>query len=61
MTEHTQENKKPENSVTAEEKKEGPLIQIKESEYKKLLDELNQYKDKYVRLYAEFENARKRM
>ena len=61
MTEHTQENKKPENSGTTEEKREELLIQIKESEYKKLLDELAQYKDKYVRLYAEFENARKRM
>ena len=36
------------------------LLQIKESEYKKLLEEAAFYKDKYVRLLAEFENARKR-
>ena len=36
-------------------------VTLKESEHKKLLDELAGYKDKYVRLYAEFDNARKRM
>ena len=36
-------------------------IKIKESEDKKLNDELADYKDKYLRLYADFENARKRM
>ena len=61
MTEDNQQNKKPENSATAEKQRDDVLIQIKESEHKKLLEELAQYKDKYVRLYAEFENARKRM
>lgn len=37
------------------------VLEIKESEYKKLNDELASYKDKYLRIYAEFENARKRM
>ena len=37
------------------------VIEVKEADYKKLQDELAQTKDKYVRLYAEFENARKRM
>lgn len=39
-------------------------VQILELEYKKLLEEAAQgkeYKDKYIRLYAEFDNARKRM
>ena len=37
------------------------VIEIKESEHKKLINEVAEYKDKYIRLYAEFENARKRM
>ncbi len=44
----------------AQEKMES----LKEPEYKKLLEEAAQgkeYKDKYIRLYAEFDNARKRM
>lgn len=36
-------------------------IAIAESDHKKLIEEAAQYKDKYIRLYAEFENARKRM
>ena len=41
-----------------------PLLkkaEVNETELKKLSDELAQYKDKYLRLCAEFENARKRM
>ena len=34
---------------------------LKEGDSQKLREELAQYKEKYVRLYAEFENARKRM
>ncbi|OGX38236.1 MAG: nucleotide exchange factor GrpE [Omnitrophica WOR_2 bacterium RIFCSPHIGHO2_02_FULL_52_10] len=34
---------------------------IKESEHARLIEEAAKYKDQYVRLYAEFENARKRM
>lgn len=37
------------------------LVTLKEAEHKKLLDELADYKDKYIRLVAEFDNARKRM
>ena len=51
------EEKKPENQ-------EEKFIQLPEAEYRKFLEETAQgreYKDKYVRLYAEFENARKRM
>ncbi len=36
-------------------------IVLKESAYKKLQQEAADYKDKFVRLYAEFENVRKRM
>jgi len=42
-------------------KAEEKGILLKESEHKKLLAEAAEYKDKYLRLYAEFENARKRM
>jgi molecular chaperone GrpE len=34
---------------------------VKEPDYAKLQEELASYKDKYVRLFAEFDNARKRM
>ena len=37
------------------------VIQIKESEYQKLVEETASYKEKYMRLVAEFDNARKRM
>lgn len=37
------------------------IIKLKESEHAKLIEEAARYKDQYVRLYAEFENARKRM
>lgn len=36
-------------------------IEIKEAEYLKLVNEVKEFKDKYMRLYAEFDNARKRM
>jgi molecular chaperone GrpE len=36
-------------------------VELKESEYQKLVADAADYKDKYIRLYAEFENARKRM
>lgn len=38
---------------------DGKVIKIKEQEYQ-LLKEAAQYKEKYVRLYADFENTRKR-
>ena len=40
---------------------EEKTVSVKESDYQKLLADLAEYKDKYLRLYAEFDNARKRM
>lgn len=42
-------------------KSKDKTIKIKESEYQRLVQEAAEYKDKHVRLYAEFDNARKRM
>ncbi len=53
-----EDQKNPEESEPVVSEK---MLEIKEVDYKKLQDELAQTKDKYVRLYAEFENARKRM
>ena len=39
---------------------EGKDIVLKGSEYKKLVDDAAAFKDKYVRILAEFDNARKR-
>ncbi len=36
-------------------------ISLKESEYHKLVTEAAEFRDKYLRLFAEFDNARKRM
>lgn len=36
-------------------------ISMKESEYNRLIKDAAEYKDKYLRLFAEFDNARKRM
>ncbi len=45
----------------AEKKKKDKVLKIKESEYAKIVEEGKEYKDKYLRLFAEFDNARKRM
>ena len=37
------------------------MVKISESEHARLIEEAVKYKDQYIRLYAEFENARKRM
>ena len=37
------------------------MIKVKESEHAQLAENAAKYKEQYVRLYAEFENARKRM
>ena len=37
------------------------VVILGKEEHQKLVDELKEHKDKYVRLYADFENARKRM
>ncbi|MDD3374364.1 MAG: nucleotide exchange factor GrpE [Candidatus Omnitrophica bacterium] len=42
-----------------EEKKED-IVVLKKEEHQKLLDEVADHKDKYLRIYAEFENMRKR-
>ena len=42
-------------------KSSDAVMQIKESEYQKLVEEAASYKEKYMRLVAEFDNARKRM
>jgi len=41
------------------EKKDDVVI-LKKEEYRKLVDEVAEHKDKYLRIYAEFENMRKR-
>ena len=51
----------PKSQAGPKDKLDDQLIEIKESEYKRLMEEAASFKDKYIRLYAEFENARKRM
>lgn len=48
------ENMAPENAAADKD------IVLKESEFKKLTDDAAAFKDKYVRILAEFDNARKR-
>ena len=64
MNHHSQADKK-ETQETQEKKPEKLVkektIKMKESEHVKLVEEAAKYKDQYIRLYAEFENARKRM
>ncbi len=43
------------------EKKKSKMIKVDEAEYTGIVEELKEVKDKHVRLYAEFDNARKRM
>jgi len=62
----TQDESKPEpkenvKKAASTKKVKDKVIKIKESEKTKLVKEAEEYKDKYVRLYAEFDNARKRM
>ncbi|MCK5081986.1 MAG: nucleotide exchange factor GrpE [Candidatus Omnitrophica bacterium] len=45
----------------AEKPLKEKMIKIKESEQARLIEEAAKYKEQYIRLYAEFENARKRM
>jgi molecular chaperone GrpE len=50
------------NEIRSQEKISGEnLVELKESEYRKLSEEAASYKDKYIRICAEFDNARKRM
>lgn len=45
----------------ATKKPKDKTIKIKQSEYDRLVAEAKENKDKYLRLFAEFDNARKRM
>ena len=40
--------------------KKDDIVVLKKEEHQKLLDEVSEHKDKYLRIYAEFENMRKR-
>ena len=61
---NAQENHHDENpvdqAVPQEKKQEEQMISIKESEYQKLLKDAEDYKEKFVRLFADYDNARKR-
>lgn len=64
MTKNVEAEKKEE--LKAPEKKakksvKEKMIKIKESEHAQLIEEAGRNKERYIRLYAEFENARKRM
>ena len=58
MTGHKHEKK---SSAVPEQFSGDEMIEVKKADYEKLTAEAGEYKDKYVRLYAEFENVRKRM
>ena len=49
-----------EKKESAKKVKKDKILKIKESEYQKVVQEAADYKDKWMRLYAEFENVRKR-
>jgi molecular chaperone GrpE len=59
--EHTPDTEHKDKEEKNNSSEDQEILQIKESEYRKLNEDLAAYKDKYLRLYAEFENARKRM
>jgi len=58
-----QDNLEPSPEPTIEEQQipeTGGEVVLKEAEYKKLVEDAASFKDKYVRILAEFDNARKR-
>lgn len=55
------EAKKDHAKAKDEKKHHEKMIKIPAAEHQKMLDEAKENKDKYLRLYAEFDNARKRM
>jgi len=64
MTKNPETEKKEEQKVQVKKAKKPikvKMIKVKESEYAQLAQDAAKYKEQYVRLYAEFENARKRM
>lgn len=60
-TETEKEESQKDQAKKSEKFSKEKMIKIKESEHAKLIEEAARYKDQYIRLYAEFENARKRM
>lgn len=56
-----QESDSPSDSESSEDVKEDDNPQVCEEESEKLRSELDEYKDKYLRLMAEFDNYRKRV
>jgi len=56
---NTSDHSAPKEEVKKE--KTDKIIEIKESEYNRIISEAAEFKDKYIRLFAEFDNARKRM
>jgi len=61
---NTEENKEEQQEVEEKDKKKSTRKKSKSSEYKARIEELEQdltdSKDKYIRLYAEFDNYKKR-
>ena len=47
--------------AAAEAEDQGRTITVNEAEYKKLVQEAAEFKDRWVRLFADFENYRKRV
>ena len=56
-----QESDSPSDSESSEDVKEDDNPEVCEEESEKLRSELDEYKDKYLRLMAEFDNYRKRV
>lgn len=56
-----QESDSPSDSESCEDVKEDDNPEVCEEESEKLRSELDEYKDKYLRLMAEFDNYRKRV
>ena len=57
-TEEAQDNK---NKGDPKKKKKVKMIKVSEEEYQSLQNEIIEVKDKHLRLYAEFDNVRKRV
>jgi len=58
---NTEKEKKEKSEKEAADSPEKEMADVSEEEYQKLVNELADYKDKYIRIFAEFDNARKRM
>ena len=64
MIKNSEVEKKEEQKIQSKKVKKlvkEKMIKIKVSEHAHLIEEAAKYKEQYIRLYAEFENARKRM